>query len=550
MGETTVSNSRRASLLVGLGILLSRIAGLVRERVFAHYLGNSDAAGAFKAALRIPNFLQNLFGEGVLSASFIPVYSRLRAQGEIELARKVAGVIGAVLAVVVSFTVLIGVTFTPAFVNILAPGFDDEIKALTIRIVQILFPGVGLLVLSAWCLGILNSHRKFFISYVAPVFWNVAMIGTLIIWGTHSSQNDLVVILAWGSVAGSLLQLGIQLPFVWQNAGRIKFSLRLKEPAARNVLINVGPVMVSRGVVQLSAFIDGTIASYLGTMAVSALSSAQVLYLLPVSLFGMAVAAAELPSMSEDVGATSGEFAEAGRVKLRDRLMAGRKQISFFVIPSAVAFLFLGRALVAALWQTGKFGPEDTILVWYILMGSVVGLLAATWGRLYSSAYYALGDTKTPLRFAIVRIALTTVLGVLFAFPLRPAVIWFFANMPGLGLPHIPHVDVTLGTVGLTASAGLAGWIEFLLLQNGLNKRIGKTPVPLPHLLKVWAAALFSAGLALVVETHGLREMPLTVLGYSLEPVLVIFIFGFTYLVTATGLRLEETAVVLRRLKK
>src|SRR4249920_2834187 len=170
--------------LVAAGILLSRLAGLVRLRVFAHYFGlESDAADAFNAAFRIPNFLQNLFGEGALSASFIPVYAGLVSRGERREADRVAGAIGALLALVVSLLVVAGVFATPWLIAAIAPGFSGEKRDLTITIVRILFPGMGLLVLSAWCLGILNSHHKFLLSYTAPVVWNAAMIGTLIAFG-------------------------------------------------------------------------------------------------------------------------------------------------------------------------------------------------------------------------------------------------------------------------------------------------------------------------------------------------------------------------------
>ncbi len=190
------------AVLVAAGILLSRVAGLIRERVFAHYLGNSDAAGAFKAALKIPNFLQNLFGEGVLSASFIPVYARLLAEDDDEMAGRVAGVIVSLLGVVVGLIVLVCVLITPWIIDLIAPGFEGDVRLLTIRIVQILFPATGLLVLSAWCLGVLNSHRKFFLSYVAPVFWNAAMIAALVFYGHRTNQNGLAIALAWGTVVG------------------------------------------------------------------------------------------------------------------------------------------------------------------------------------------------------------------------------------------------------------------------------------------------------------------------------------------------------------
>jgi len=478
---------------VGAGILLSRIAGLIRESIFAHYLGNSVAADAFKAAIRIPNFLQNLLGEGVLSASFIPVYSRLIAEGEAELAGRVAGIVGSLLALAVSVIVLIGVAVTPVLMSLLAPGFQGETRDLTMHIVQIMFPGVGVFVLSAWCLGLLNSHRLFFVSYAAPVLWNVAMIGTLLGFGGHHSQSSLAIILAWGSVVGALLQFGVQLPFIfWRKTAdgstigeKIVFGLNTSLGPVRQVFRSLGPVIISRGVVQLSAYIDGWIASWLGLGAVSSLGYAQTLYLLPISLFGMSVAAAELPEMSSSTGTR-----EEIHAKLRERLIAGKRNIAFYVIPCVAGFLVLGQFIVAAYLQTGDFTHDDTLYVWYILMGSTVGLLAATWGRLYSSAFYALRDTRTPLRYAIVRVILTAVLGLLFAFPLRRALNLAFERLLHLPLPAMAGIELKMGVVGLTLSAGLAGWIEFLLLRDALQARIGSTALPRHYPAKIWAAAI------------------------------------------------------------
>ena len=274
------------------------MAGLIRDRVFAHYFGNSDAADVFKAAFRIPNFLQNLFGEGVLSASFIPVYARLLASNDKEEARKTAGAVAALLTLSTSILVLLGVLTAPWLIDAIAPGFHGEKRELTVLLVRILFPGAGLLVGSAWCLGVLNSHRKFFISYTAPVLWNVAMIAGMIAFGTGRSQNSLVVITAWASVVGSALQVAVQLPIVLKLLGGLKLSLAHQAEHVRTVIRNFFPVFISRGVVQISAYIDAFLASWLPTGAVSALAYAQTLYTLPVSLFGMSVSAAELPMMS------------------------------------------------------------------------------------------------------------------------------------------------------------------------------------------------------------------------------------------------------------
>lgn len=455
------------------GILLSRILGLVRDRVFAHYFGSSDAADAFRAAFRIPNFLQNLFGEGVLSASFIPVYARLNAEGRHEEASRVAKAIFALLFLITSVLVLVGVFATPWLIDIIAGGFKGEKRLLAIHLVRILFPGAALLVLSAWCLGVLNSHRKFFLSYAAPVLWNLAIIAAFLWKGPHQPQEQLAATIAIASVVGSALQFLVQLPTVLRYLWPL--APGFSSPDAAIVAKNFFPVFLSRGVVQISAFIDSAIASFLPTGAVSYLAYAQTLYSLPVSLFGMAISAAELPAMSSALGSTQ----QVAGV-LRQRLERSLERIAFFVIPSAVAFVVLGDVVVATIYRSGRFQATDVIFVWSVLAGSAVGLLASTSGRLYSSAFYALRDTRTPLNFALIRVVLTLVLGYLFALP----------------LPRLLHIDQRWGVAGLTLSAGISGWIEFLLLRHSLHQRIGIVPHSLPRIAKMWLAALIAAACA------------------------------------------------------
>ncbi|MFL5438577.1 MAG: lipid II flippase MurJ [Myxococcales bacterium] len=205
---------RGGAAFVAAGILLSRLAGLVRQSVFGHYLGTSDAADAYNAAFKIPNFLQNLLGEGVLSASFIPVYASLRAQGDETEARKVAGAVAGLLSLVTTAFTIAGVAATPYLIDAIAPGFSGDKRTLTILLVRIFFPGTALLVLSAFCLGVLNSHHRFFLSYVAPVVWSAAQIAALIIGGLglRLGPFDLAKVTAWGAVVGALLQVAVQFP--------------------------------------------------------------------------------------------------------------------------------------------------------------------------------------------------------------------------------------------------------------------------------------------------------------------------------------------------
>lgn len=489
--------------------------------MFNRYFGLSAEADAFNQGFRIPNLLQNLFGEGALSASFIPVYSGLVAGGDRRDADRVAGAVASIIGLLVAVIVVVGVLATPLLITLIAPGFTGAKRELTIQIVRVLFPGAGLLVLSAWCLGILNSHYKFLLSYTAPVLWNAAMIVTLIIYG-RAELPRLALILAWGSVAGSALQLFVQLPVVLRLAPDLKFALNVASPHVRAVLGNFVPAFVSRGVVQLSAYIDSILSSYLPTGAVSGLLNAQALYLLPVSLFGMSVSAAELPAMSGALEANPD-----GREAVRRRLDAGLRQIAFFVIPSAVSFMALGD-VVAGVLQVGRITRADTLFVWGILAGASVGLLATTLGRLYSSTYYALRDTRTPLRYALIRVGLATVMGYVFAF-----------YVPGwLGISAI------WGAAGLTLSASIAGWLEMVLLRRTLNSRIGRTGLPPGYILKLGLAAVAGAGAAWLVKI----ALP------ALPPIVAVFpilgVYGLVYLGIAAAFRIPEISRLLSRLQR
>lgn len=454
--------------LVAAGILLSRLFGLARQRVTAHFLGDGDAADVLASAFRIPNLLQNLFGEGVLSASFIPAYARLLAEGKKEEAGRVAGAVLALLALTTTVVVLVGIVTAPLIVSLVAPGFTPEKQTLATQLVRVIFPGVGILVLSAWCLGVLNSHRRFFLSYASPVLWNVAMIVALLMYGPRESMGQLVVTAAWASVVGSLLQFLVQVPSVWRLERSLRVSAGPASPIVRGVVSNFGTVLVGRGVVQVSGFVDTAIASLVSAGAVATLSYAQALSMLPVSLFGMSVSAAELPAMSGERGSEA-EVAAA----LRTRLDRGLARIAYFVIPSAAAFLFLGGVLASGLYEGGAFSRESSHWVWGALAGASVGLLASTMGRLYSSAHYALGDTRGPLRFAVVRVSLAAVLG------------WGSA----LWLPPLLDLDPRWGVAALTASSGAAAWVEFQLLRRSITRRIGATGVGRSHLATLWGCA-------------------------------------------------------------
>lgn len=520
-----------ASNLVAAGILLSRLAGLVRERVFAQYFGTTLYADVFRAGLRMPNVLQNLLGEGTLSASFIPVYAELLERGRKEEAGRVAGAILALLMALAGALSLVGILLAPLLVSVFLPGFEGERRALTIQVTRIIFPMTGILVLSAWSLGVLNSHRKFFLSYVAPVLWNVAIIATLLVFGGRMELDRLVIALAWGALLGGVLQFGVQLPWVLRLDRELRVSWDTRLQGVRDAVRNAGPAIMGRGVVQLSGYVDAVLASLLAAGALATLSYAQTLYLLPVSLFGMSVAAAELPELARQRGRAVDE--------LRLRTNAGLQRIAFYVVPSFVGFVALGDVVVAALYQSGEFDRADTLLVYLTLAALSMGLLASTATRLFASTFFALRDTRTPARYAVVRVIASAVLA--------SALMLQFEPIEGLGIPAGAFGEMRiggqpLGAVGLALGSGVAAWIEWLLLRRALRRRLGRVGASGSKLGRMLLAALVAAGAGWGVRLLLPPVHPL------LAAAAVFSVYGVVYFGAAAALGLEEVQGVRTRL--
>lgn len=465
----------RASGAISLAILLSRIAGLAREKLLAYHLGTGLAAEAFRAALRIPNLLQNLLGDGVLTGAFVPTYARMLRDGREEDAGRLAGAVAALLILLTGGLVLIGVALAEPITRLLTPGFapGSAKSELTVTLVRVLTPSLGFLVLSAWCLGVLNAHRRFFRAYVAPVLWNAAIITSLTVAASLGRPEvDLARAVAFGALAGALLQFLSQLPAVLRSVRSLRLDPRGDVPGLREVLDASVGVIVGRGIVQLSAYLDLMIGSLLAAGAVAALGYAQVLYLLPVSLFGMSVAAASLPDL-----ATHG-------VQRTDRLLAdverGMARIASFVVPTTVAYLVVGDRLVATLFAGGRFGDAETRQVAFVLAAYALGLLAATQSRLLQSALYGLDETRAPARAAALRVLIATGAGVGLMLVLD-AYRWDatgFVQVAEVGFPdqaaRASELSLhRLGAAGLALGASLGAWVEWAVLRRNLAARIG-----------------------------------------------------------------------------
>jgi len=498
----------RAATRVGAGIFVSRVLGFVRDRVFAHYFGSSDFADVWRAALRLPNVIRNLLGEGTLSASMIPVYSEFVGKGEEEKAKRFAGAVLGLLAVVSGAIALAGVLVAPLLVQAFFPKWTPEKQEITTTLVRILFPMSGIFVLAAWSMGVLDSHRRFFVSYVAPAFWNVALIGVMVaggmFWGL--GQRDLVVVLAWGALAGGFVQLGIQASAALKHLPGLRPSLDRNAPGVPEAIRNFVPVVAARGVVNLSGWFEIFLAGLLSSGSVAVMGYAQTFYILPISLFGISIAASELPEMSQ--------MRAEDRALLGERVARALKRIAYFLIPAAVGYLLLGDVAIAALFETGEFGETQTLVTWGVLGAFSLGLPATASSRALSSAFYALRDTKTPARIAYVRVVVSLVVGVAAMIP----------------LDEYGFSGLRLGAAGLALGASVAAWVEFALLRRKLGARIGPHGPGLAPVLRMTLAASVAGGVAVLLQFTA-PDVSTTVL--ALETLLP---FGVVYLIVSSML--------------
>ena len=462
--------------MVALGIAVSRLAGLGRETVASRLLGNTAAGDAFAVAMRIPNMLQNLLGEGVLSASFVPVYSQLLddsddRKGDRTDPGRVAGAIAAALMTIVGLSVALIVTLARPITFVLAPGLTADRFDLAVSLVRITALGTGFAVLSAWCLGVLNSHRRFFVAYAAPVLWNAVQVGALVVaWILAFDLDGVARAMAWGVAGGGLAQLLVQLPLTVRLARGLRLRWMRGHAGLREIRRRFGPAVLGRGVLQVSAYVDLMLASLLATGAMAALYRAQILYMLPVSLFAMSVAAAELPEMSR---LTDDPVALAGRSR------SAMRKVAFWMLLASAVYIAAGDLVVGLLFQGGVFSETDTVLVWFVVGAYALGLPATGVSRVLQNVCYARGDTAGPARIATVRVVVAAAVGITVMFPLDRVVVGpdgLLDAAGALGLAWaLPEAEralgdiVRLGAVGLALGSAVAAWIELVLLSRRLG---------------------------------------------------------------------------------
>ena len=526
--------SGRNAIIVGAGILLSRLSGLIRELIFAGLLGTRVAADAFKAALQIPGLLQNILGEGTLSASFIPAYSRLIDEQENDdEPGLVAGTIVTLLGLVTSVIVIIGILAARPMTKVLLPLLPDETFDLTVNLVRIMWAGLGFIVLSSWCLGVLNAHRKFFLSFAAPILWNAAQIVfALLAWAQGWSDASVAKAAAWGVLVGGAFQFLVQIPVVMRVSPSIRLGVKRGSKAVREIVSKFFPAVMGRGVIQFSGFLDLFLAGFLATGAFTALSLAQIIYMLPIGLFVMSIISADLPEFSRDRDDISA---------MTTRFITSSERIGFYLIFSSIAFITMGEPLVDFLFERGKFTSEDTLYIWIVLAAYSLGLYATGMSRLYQNLCYSFGDVKGPARLAGLRVLVAGFVGFLLMFQLdRVAIdgnsIIRIGDFPSFSpLPEFARALDTspqpLGALGLALGSSLGAWIEYFLLKRRVSEHFHIKRDP--HLVRRYflVPGLISAILAgtislLLFDQNAYFVAPVTLVSSGIVYTFVSALFG------------------------
>jgi putative peptidoglycan lipid II flippase len=429
----------KSASVISLATLCSRILGFIRDIVIARLFGVYIYAQAFVIAFRIPNLFRDLVGEGATNAAFVPVFSEYTVKHTREEFWELANVVLNLLLVVLMSIVLLGIIFSPVIVRLIAPGFvaSPEKLSATIRLNRIIFPYILLVSLSAYSMGILNSLKHFAAPAFAPCVLNLSIIIFALLFGEGIKG------LAIGVLVGGVLQLAVQIPVLYKKGFRLKFPKRLNHPAAKSIGILMLPRLLSSCIYQLNNFVDsifGSLAWIVGEGGVAVLYFSYRLIQFPLGIFSNALSQAILPTLST-------QAVEDSQERLKLTLIFGLRATFFVMLPASVGFMVISRPIVSTLFEGGKFDIYSANLTANALFFYSIGLCAYGATKILQSCFFALKDTVTPTKVAVIAVVINIILNVILIFPLKIA--------------------------GLALATSLSGINTFLMLFLILRKRLG-----------------------------------------------------------------------------
>lgn len=404
------AQSARAASKVSLAVLISRILGLVRDQVFAKLFGAGIYNDAWLVALRIPSLLRDLFAEGALSTAFVPTFTEhLQKKGRQEAWHLVNLVMSGLLVLLGCLT-LVFFSFPDFFVSVLAAGFSEVPgkTEITATLVKILAPLLMLIAMASVAMAILNTLNHFFLPALAPAFFNISLIlaGFFLVPEFESRGVLPIYAMGFGALVGGLLQYAVQLPLLRKEGFRFRFRVDLQHPGIRRMGRLMAPAVVGVSAVQINVLVNTLLASFLQDNGpVSWLSYAFRIIYLPIGLFGVAVGIVNLKEVS--VFAAKGKYQE-----LKETVADSLKMISFLAVPSTLGLIILARPIVRVLFERGDFTSADTLATSYAVVAYSFGLFAYSCIKVYVPTFYALDNTRTPVRISLTAVAVNIVVNL------------------------------------------------------------------------------------------------------------------------------------------
>ena len=508
----------KAATTIGIGTLLSRILGFLRDMVIANFFGAGMAADAFFVAFRIPNLWRRLVGEGSLTISFIPVYTEYRTQRSEEETREVTHIAFTIAGVLLLVVTAAGILFSPILMRLIGPGFlKDPLEfRLIITLNRIMFPYLFFMGLFALCMGILNSLRHFFAPAFAPIFLNISIIVSVFLF-YHVFERP-VMALAAGVLAGGVFQFLFQMPFLLKKRISFRFNFNFRHPAIKRIGFLMIPGLIGTAVYQLNVFIDTIFASFLPRGSISYLYYADRLMEFPLGIFAFGIGMAALPSLS-------GLASKRKMEELKDTLYFAFRLVSFISIPAMVGLIALKTPIINLLYQRGLFDDFATEMTARALLCYAVGLWAIAGVRTIVPAFYSLQDTWTPLKIAMICLGANVILNSILIFPLKHA--------------------------GLALATSLSSILNLVLLSRGLNIKLGGVDVKrnIHSLLRILLCSLPMGLVAYLICSLGNWTVP----GNVIEKVFLLGLGIVTglgvYLLGSYWMKNEETLFLLKMIK-
>ena len=515
----------KAAGVISLLTMGSRVLGLVREQVFAAFLGAGSYADAFQVAFRIPNLLRDLFAEGALSAAFVPTYTRALAEGGRERAHELSSRLLTVLGAILVVLIALGFVFAEPIVEFLAPGFDPSKMGLTVTLTRIMLPFLPLVSFAAVAMGMLNAQGRFAIPAAAPAMFNVvSILWAAGLWAMGFGPVQIVVGWAVGTVLGGAAQLLIQVPPLWREGWRYRPEWRPGDPGIRAIGKLMAPATIGLAAVEVNILVNTIFASH-EDGAVAWLGYAFRILYLPIGIFGVAVGTVATTGLSQKAAAGDTEG-------LRATLRQGLAAVAFLTIPATVGLVLLRAPIVSLLFERGRFGPADTLATSTALALYSIGLVAYTGVKVLAPAFYALGTPRIPL-LASVSAVITNLVVVV---SLHDA-IGYRAIALGTALGSLVNASVLFGVfqrrTGGLATRNLALSMAKIFAASAVMGAAA------------WATLRFAAGSA-----SGFGRLA----DQLVTGLLPIAIAGAVYFAAAHALRIEEArtivGAILRRFRR